>query len=178
MLLRTWGKIYRIRRRSQYPVSWPSSALTHPYMLYSSWTSHLPYGHMVSIHSYLKFSESFLVCAKSLQLCLTFCSPIDCSLPGSSVHYILQARILEWVAMPSSRDLPNPGIKLTSPDLLHWQTVSLPLAPAGKPPWCHEYNQLEKGNTKDMGTKNKTLWDRLSFMNTKGVEKPMQKKGI
>ena len=35
-------------------------------------------------------------------------------LPGSSVHGILQARALEWVAMPSSRDLPNPGIKLTS----------------------------------------------------------------
>ena len=31
------------------------------------------------------------------------CDPMDCSLPGSSVHGILQARILEWVAMPSSR---------------------------------------------------------------------------
>jgi len=36
--------------------------------------------------------------------------PMDSSLPGSSVHGILQARILEWVAMPSSKDLPNPGI--------------------------------------------------------------------
>ena len=36
------------------------------------------------------------------QMCLTFCDPMDCSLPGSSVHGILQARILEWVAMPSS----------------------------------------------------------------------------
>ena len=34
---------------------------------------------------------------------LTFCDPMDCSLPGSSVHGILQARILEWVAMSSSR---------------------------------------------------------------------------
>ena len=40
---------------------------------------------------------------KSLQLCLTLCNPMDCSLPGSSLHWILQARILEWVAMPSSR---------------------------------------------------------------------------
>ena len=31
------------------------------------------------------------------------CEPMDCSLPGSSVHGILQARILEWIAMPSSR---------------------------------------------------------------------------
>ena len=36
------------------------------------------------------------------------CDPMDCSPPGSSVHGILQARILEWVAMPSSKDLPNP----------------------------------------------------------------------
>ena len=43
------------------------------------------------------------MCAKSLQLCLTLCVPKDCSPPGSSVHGILQARILEWVAMPSSR---------------------------------------------------------------------------
>ena len=36
---------------------------------------------------------------------------MDCGLPGSSAHGILQARILEWVVMPSSKDLPNPGIK-------------------------------------------------------------------
>jgi len=37
------------------------------------------------------------------QSCLTLCNPMDCSLPGSSVHGILQARILEWVAIPFSR---------------------------------------------------------------------------
>ena len=42
-------------------------------------------------------------CAKSLQLCLILCYPMDCSPAGSSDHGILQARILEWVAMPSSR---------------------------------------------------------------------------
>ena len=52
--------------------------------------------------------------AKSLQYCLTLWDPTDCSLSDSSVHGILQARILEWVAMPFSRDLPNPGIKPTS----------------------------------------------------------------
>ena len=40
---------------------------------------------------------------KSLQSCQTQFDPMDCSLPGSSVHGILQARKLEWVAMPSSR---------------------------------------------------------------------------
>ena len=43
------------------------------------------------------------MCAKSLQLCPTVCDGMDWGLPGSSVHGILQARILEWVATPSSR---------------------------------------------------------------------------
>ena len=47
--------------------------------------------------------------AKSLQLCLTLCDPMDCNPPGSSVHEILQARIGEWVAMPSSRASSRPG---------------------------------------------------------------------
>ena len=41
--------------------------------------------------------------ADLLQLCLTLCDPVDCSPPGSSAHGILQSRILEWVAAPSSR---------------------------------------------------------------------------
>ena len=48
------------------------------------------------------------VCAKSLQSCQTLCDPMDCSPPGSSVPGILQARILEWVAMPSSRGSSQP----------------------------------------------------------------------
>ena len=48
------------------------------------------------------------------QFCLTLCSPMDSSLLGSSVHGILQARILEWVEDPPSGDLPNPGIEPTS----------------------------------------------------------------
>ena len=43
------------------------------------------------------------VCAKSLQLCTALCDPMDCSPSGSSVHGILQARILEWVAIPFSK---------------------------------------------------------------------------
>ena len=43
------------------------------------------------------------VCAKLLQLCLSLCDPMDCSPSDSSVHGILQARILEWVATPSSK---------------------------------------------------------------------------
>ena len=45
---------------------------------------------------------------ESLQLCLTLCDPMDCSPPGFSVHGILQARILELVAMSSSRRCSQP----------------------------------------------------------------------
>ena len=67
--------------------------------------------------------------AKLLQLC----DPMDCSLPDSSVHGILQVRILEWSAMSSSREIfPTQGWNQVS-CLLHWQVGSLPLAPPGKP---------------------------------------------
>ena len=58
--------------------------------------------------------------AKSIQLCPTLCDPIDGSPAGPSVHGTLQARILEWVAVPSSKDIPDPGIEpesLMSPTL-------------------------------------------------------------
>ena len=46
---------------------------------------------------------------KVAQLCPTICNHMDCSLPGYSVHGILQARILEWVAFPFSRESSQPG---------------------------------------------------------------------
>ena len=52
--------------------------------------------------------SSVCVCVKSPQSCLTLCDPMDCSLAGSSVHGILQARLLKWIAMPSSRGSPWP----------------------------------------------------------------------
>ena len=54
------------------------------------------------------------VCAKSLQSSLTVCDPVYCSPPGSCVHGISQARILESVAVSSPGDLPYPRIKLAS----------------------------------------------------------------
>ena len=59
------------------------------------------------------------VCVKVAQLCPALCDPMDCSLSGSSVHGILQARILE-------KALPNPGIELRSLVLL---ADSLPSEP-------------------------------------------------
>ena len=64
------------------------------------------------LHSYIKavychlaflmYMQSVCVRAKSLQLCLTLCDPMDCSPSGSFCHGILEARILKWVAVLSS----------------------------------------------------------------------------
>ena len=48
------------------------------------------------------------------QSCLTLCDPMDCNPSSSSIHGILQAWILEWVATPFLGDLPDPGIELGS----------------------------------------------------------------
>ena len=62
------------------------------------------------------------MCAKSLQLCQTIFDAKDCSLPGSSVHRILQAGVLEWTAMPSSRGSSGPmNLIWRLLCLLHWQ---------------------------------------------------------
>ena len=67
---------------------------------------------------------------KVTQLCLTLCNSMDCSPPGSSVHGILQARILECVVIPFSKDLPDPGIEPRSSAL---QADSLLSESLGKP---------------------------------------------
>ena len=56
---------------------------------------------LVSVWFFLVLSHTLWMSAKSLQLCPTFCDPMDCSPPGSSAHGILQVGILEWVSMPS-----------------------------------------------------------------------------
>ena len=72
--------------------------------------------------------------AKLLQSCLPVQPYTDCSPPGSSVHGILQAGILEWVAMLSSRAPSRPRDRtLVSYVCLHWQEAFLLLAPPGKP---------------------------------------------
>ena len=62
------------------------------------------------------------------QSCLTLCDPMDCSSPGFSVHGILLARILGWVAIPFSRGSSQPRDQSTSPSL---QADSLPLSHQG-----------------------------------------------
>jgi len=76
-----------------------------------------------------EWKHPFCVCAKSLQSSLTLCDSMDCSLPGSSVHGILQARIRSGLPCPPPGDILNAGIKrtpLTSPVLADAE-------PPGKP---------------------------------------------
>ena len=64
------------------------------------------------------------------QSCLTLCDPVDCSLPGFIIHGDSPGGNTEWVAMPSSRDLPKPRLEPRSPTL---QADSLLSEPPGKP---------------------------------------------
>ena len=67
------------------------------------------------------------MCARArtrAQSCLTLCDPMDCSLPGSSVCEIFQARILEWAAVSRYK-----GLNLHLLCLLNWQADSLSLPP-------------------------------------------------
>ena len=57
---------------------------------------------LCSFIMYSRVTQLYLLCLVA-QLYPTLCDPVDCSLPGSSVHGILQARILEWAAIPFSR---------------------------------------------------------------------------
>ena len=72
---------------------------------------------------------------------------MDCSLPGSSVQVISQARILEWIAISYLRDLPNPGIKSVSPALAgRLLTAEPPRKPRGMP---LKYIQMHSSVTTD-----------------------------
>ena len=90
--------------------------------------------------------------------CSTPCDAMDCSLPGSSVHGILQARRMEWVPFSSPGDLPDPGIEPESPAL---QAESLPSEPPGK-----FYRIVHKEKWKDL---NKTRKKFLESRKMRGI---------
>ena len=101
-------------------------------MISCEWKNHnfnyfFPLSNVVSkyINNDRKESESY-----SLSHVQLFCDPMNCSLPCSSVHWILQARFLEWVAYSSPGDLPYRGIEPRCPEL---QADSLHLSHQGSP---------------------------------------------
>ena len=89
-----------------------------------------------------------LCCANLLLSCLTLCDPMDCSPPGFSVHGILQARILEWIAMPSSRGSPPPRDRTHISYSGRW--ILYPLSHLGNPSHWYLiciYSALTGGST-------------------------------
>ena len=79
----------------------------------------------------VSIDRGFFFVPKSFQSCLTLCDLMDCSPPGFSVHGIFQARILEWVAMPSSRGSSQPRGRTSASCLLHLQASSLSVSHLG-----------------------------------------------
>ena len=86
-----------------------------------------------------------------LQSCLTLYDPVNCSLPGSSVHGILQTRILERVAIPSRGDLPDLGIEPGSPTL---QADSLPSELPESPAFVQCLSKRRKQKSMQISKKN------------------------
>ena len=80
------------------------------------------------------------------QLCPALCNPLDCSLPGSSVHGILQARILRGLPFPSPGNLLNPGTEPKTPALQAYSSLSeSPGKPNYKKDAMTQIRHLSKG---------------------------------
>ena len=91
---------------------------------------------MISPRSMAPYDLHTIACVhvRLFRSCLTLCDPMDYNLPGSSVHGLLQARILEWVCHALlQRIFLTQGSNPHLLHRLHWQVGSLPLAPPGKP---------------------------------------------
>ena len=119
--------------RGIFPAQESNPCLLHPL----HWqVNSLSLSHLVSLNGKYQWVKSslfytgFWVLGEVAQLCPTLCDPMDYSPPGSSIHGILQARILEWVAISFSRGSSWPRIEPRSPAL---QADALTSEPSGKP---------------------------------------------
>ena len=122
-----------------------------------------------------------MCCAKSLLWCLTHCDPMNCSPQGSSVHGILQARILQWVTMPSSRGSCGPRDRIqvsyvscigreffiTAKSLQSCLTLCDPID--GSPPRSPVPGILQAGTLE---------WVAISFSNIKALRRPKKSSSL
>ena len=92
---------------------------------------------------------------------------MDCSLSGSSVHRIFQARVLEWIAISFSMDLPDPKIEPGSPAL---QADVLPSEPPGKQIYL-KMGTIKERNSKDLteAEEIKKRWQEYTELYRKGI---------
>ena len=91
------------------------------------------------LHKYICIYK--YVCAQVSQLYPTLYKPMDGSRPGSSVYWIFQARLLEWVAISSSRGSSQPGIELRCPASPALVGVFFTTEPRGKPHVCTDKSE-------------------------------------
>ena len=113
-----------------------TSSLSILYSAHSSWAFFLLtlyWSGSSQGHNDLSFARKKRLKVSVAQLCLTFCDPVDYSPSGSSLHRILQARILEWVVIPFSRGSSQPRVGTQVPAL---QAGSLPSEPPEPPKFC------------------------------------------
>ena len=143
-----WPLIGELRSRKQHTVTkkkkkkgWLQSFISIHYFpiffgVYDTISSHQHSREASTLEKQMHHLSTVAICLCVLSRFsrVQLCDPMDCSPPGSSVHGILQAKILEWVAMPSSRGIfLTQGSNLCLFCLLHWQSGSLPLGAPGKP---------------------------------------------
>ena len=110
-IIQEWVAIYFSRRSSQpRDQTWVSRTVGRRFTIWATRETPYKYIHIYVFSLYINIWITELLCCipetKTTfvnQSCLTLWDPLDCSTPGSSVHEVLQARILEWVAMPSSK---------------------------------------------------------------------------
>ena len=98
---------------------------------------------LLSIWNLHNTVNELCVRAKLLHSCLTLCNPVDCRHPDSSVHGILQAGILEWVAMLSSRGYSPPRDQNCSSWLLRYRQIQKPRSSEAREPdeWVNIWNK-------------------------------------
>ena len=95
-------------------------------------------------------SSNACIRAKLLQLCLTLWDPLDCSLPGTFVHGVLQARVLEWFTLPFSRGSSHPRDRthisyiscIDRRVLYHWCHLGSPCSSKGLPFPAWKFSKL------------------------------------
>ena len=108
-----WKKVvyFELRKLCGYPlwISFPELC-TAPVLRQSLCLLRVPRDKQASTLFFVKFT-----CVLSCSVVSDLCDPMDCSPPGSSVHGIFQARILEWLPFASLGDLPDPGMEPVSP---------------------------------------------------------------
>ena len=142
---------------------WSDLAAAEAASLYYIWSYDLLVHGFIKEFSNTLLSIKLVVVMLVAQSCLTLCDPMDCSPPGSSVHGILQAKILEWVACPPPDGLSNPGIKY------HKHTAAAAAAKSFQscPTLCDPIDGSPPGFPVPGTLQARTLeWVAISFSNT------------